>query len=685
MKRLLPIKPAQVDAEPEELEGGMKTHLEALGIRERTGEMNFENPVNDPNKHIAEYMDQYVKYEKPGFAVMISGPWGCGKSHFINNYISGKSPEDQKKYLQLSLNGISNVEGISTQILVQLCPGKIAKAMPWVGKLVSGVSKFFNVDGVVSSKDLLRGIERGLSDRVLVVDDLERCRMPISQTLGFLSGFIEQYGMKMILVGYEEEIEPISCLRAESEAKQEGEKTVSLSDDQVVYRRIREKVIGKRFTIEENSEHVVPCLIEQVGPDPDGVLSQNLEVLVSAVRDARENKRDEYNYRALSHVMRDFLFHAEKIDKEFSSHPDFMRDLLKVFCALGYELQLGNIEANEITQLDDSDFVHEMRQSRLNKKLTNIDEFMDRHSLSRERLIYPNGMWVKIFQNKKVLDQDIREALEHSVYFYQQKDQPDYVKLWHWRELEDSDAQVVIERVRNGLKERRYTIPGEVLHIFGSILYLSECRAIPEAEAEIVKIAVEYIDYLADNRKFHVLDNKLLTLDIDVNEGHGNLGYQSEKSKGFHDIKEYLMARARDTFFKNLLDAELPCLLDSLKKDPAVVCERLTRGDLFDVAILAHVGPYEFLSALMDIPNSMKREIAYMFKNRYRHLMSEPEHPFRREHHFLVELDKLIQHKLGGAAAGRITPSLEQLRIIQSGYLKEAIERTKPVKPSGTE
>ncbi len=639
--------------------------------------------VNDPNKHIADYLDEYVQYKEPGFAVLISGPWGCGKSHFIGNYISGRSAEHKKKYLQLSLNGISNIDGISTQILVQLCPGKIAKAMPWVGKLVSGVSKFFNVDGVVSSKDLLRGIERGLSDRVLVVDDLERCRMPISQTLGFLSGFIEQYGMKMILVGYEEEIEPISCLRADSEAEQEGEKTVSLSNDQVVYRRIREKVIGKRFTIEENAEHVVPCLIEQVGTDSDGVLSQNIEVLVSTVQKARENKRDEYNYRALSHVMRDFLFHAEKIDKEFSSHPDFMHDLLKVFCAFGYELQLGNIEATEIAQMDDSDDIHQIRHSSLNKKLTNIDEFMDRHSLSRERLIYPNGMWVKIFQNKKVLDQDIREALEHSVYFYQQKEQPDYVKLWHWRELEDSDAQVVIERVRNGLNERRYTIPGEVLHIFGSFLYLSDCRAIPEKESEIVKMATEYIDYLADNRKFHVLDNKLLTLDVDFNEGHGNLGYQSEKSKGFRDIKKYLMDRARDTFFKNMLDAELPRLLDSLKKEPAIVCERLTRGDLFDVAILAHVGAYEFLNALMEIPNRLMREVAFMLKSRYRGLMTGQDHPFRGEHHFLVELDKLIQKKLDGAANGLITPSLEQLQIIQRGYLKEAIDRTAPIKPTG--
>ncbi|NLB64240.1 MAG: hypothetical protein GX801_09080 [Fibrobacter sp.] len=39
------------------------------------------------NKHIEEYLKQYLNIKEPGFAVLIKGGWGSGKKYFIEQFI----------------------------------------------------------------------------------------------------------------------------------------------------------------------------------------------------------------------------------------------------------------------------------------------------------------------------------------------------------------------------------------------------------------------------------------------------------------------------------------------------------------------------------------------------------------------------------------------------------------------
>ena len=59
--------------------------------------------INNENDYIREYLDSYLKRDKPGFAVFINGPWGCGKTFFIKHY-------KNKKLMQcyVSLFGVTN-------------------------------------------------------------------------------------------------------------------------------------------------------------------------------------------------------------------------------------------------------------------------------------------------------------------------------------------------------------------------------------------------------------------------------------------------------------------------------------------------------------------------------------------------------------------------------------------------
>lgn len=65
------------------------------------------------NQHIEDYLNAYLGMKEADFAVMITGPWGCGKTRFIDDYLK---TGDEKDYVYFSLNGISSVSDIDMKI-----------------------------------------------------------------------------------------------------------------------------------------------------------------------------------------------------------------------------------------------------------------------------------------------------------------------------------------------------------------------------------------------------------------------------------------------------------------------------------------------------------------------------------------------------------------------------------------
>ena len=58
------------------------------------------------NHHIEEYLDYYCNLSHaPGFAILIQGQWGSGKTWFINKYCE-KLKDEKHKCLYIILYGI---------------------------------------------------------------------------------------------------------------------------------------------------------------------------------------------------------------------------------------------------------------------------------------------------------------------------------------------------------------------------------------------------------------------------------------------------------------------------------------------------------------------------------------------------------------------------------------------------
>ena len=72
---------------------------------------------SSPNGHIYEYLDYYVNLShSPKFSVLLTGPWGIGKTYLIGSFI--KSAKDKgKRGIHVSLFGMTSREEIDSALL----------------------------------------------------------------------------------------------------------------------------------------------------------------------------------------------------------------------------------------------------------------------------------------------------------------------------------------------------------------------------------------------------------------------------------------------------------------------------------------------------------------------------------------------------------------------------------------
>jgi len=64
------------------------------------------------NQPIESYLDFFLDQDAPQFAVLLTGPWGCGKTWFIDEYINSR--DDGSSILKFSVAGCKNTSELNS-------------------------------------------------------------------------------------------------------------------------------------------------------------------------------------------------------------------------------------------------------------------------------------------------------------------------------------------------------------------------------------------------------------------------------------------------------------------------------------------------------------------------------------------------------------------------------------------
>lgn len=175
---------------------------------------------------VLKYIDENIY----NYAIMIDGEWGCGKTYFVRetlipaiaDYEEAKPEDKKRRIIYTSLYGVNSVDEISKQIIVNAYLEKAGKAKGLIqtsSKIFGAALSLLPAFGIdIDVKDLSGKLSELLQvkNSILVFDDLERCDCPLNEVLGYINTFVEQEGMKVILIANEKEIGHIT-----SQANQE--------------------------------------------------------------------------------------------------------------------------------------------------------------------------------------------------------------------------------------------------------------------------------------------------------------------------------------------------------------------------------------------------------------------------------------------------------------------------------
>ena len=202
------------------------------------------------NSELNEFIGNYIENNKTNSAIMLSAPWGTGKSYYIQKELIPflESKEGKKiKCIVVSLYGLKDVDEISKIIFFETKASILNKKNSGIasGKIIGkailkGVTNFFGIDLNVSKNDLKQLYKSiDLSNKLIILEDLERASINIIEILGYVNNLVGQDGVKVLLVANESEI--LKYNEVPSNENAEGQKKLT---ENSLYLKIKEKTIS---------------------------------------------------------------------------------------------------------------------------------------------------------------------------------------------------------------------------------------------------------------------------------------------------------------------------------------------------------------------------------------------------------------------------------------------------------
>lgn len=606
--------------------------------------------IENNNEFISEYLDDYLAMKDIDFAVMISGPWGCGKTYFINDYLSKRrqllANPDQNLFWYVSLHGVANCAEIDLRLYEAAHPVAGNGNVKLVGHLVRGIVEAgleigFQVDAksVVKAFDaskklydkLVKLYDGKKKPSLIVFDDFERSRMDKTVLLGYICDLL-QVQVPVVVLGAENEIavsvDDGKCNNTDKQDKKDVE----------AYRRIREKVIGKTFYLQDELGDLFRVLVG------DGIYTNAQEWLkrqyVDIVNDLRKGRDDKWqcNYRALKHTFRqlDYILGGLKRHKNVWGNQNFMKTFSKVFVVVGYQVQIGELteEDFKINSLFDDD----VKNNRLVEFLNEHGYGLSHDNLGQPTLLLPVNELRNVFFGYKS-DRNRIGTMIASLPMFSIDKPEDWYLLWQWFQLEDNVAEEIRKKVVKGISEYKYNRAGEIVHIFTIMSALANRKYTDNTVSTLKRQFKHYVAKLDDDGRL-LIDEQWQYMAYD---GWGGCGYwriENCKKQPSDDFVEVILnlAKQREDIKKKAEKEKLFYLFSRQPEALRIALKQDTHP------ILQDVDAEKFFKEFLTLNNKERAHIRYSFNYRFKQCNNPST--FEQEKKFVDDLVKLMRRWL---------------------------------------
>jgi hypothetical protein len=422
------------------------------------------------NQTTKEYLNYFVISQNPNFAVMLKGKWGAGKTYFISGLIEEwdnaivitKINEIALRPIYISLNGISKKSEIIEALKAKISPFLYSKGVKFTKEILKGFFKTtlkidfdyneddksdgnlnINFDPITifrSSNEKIKG------NRILIFDDVERCKIPIDELYGFINEFVEHSLCKVILISDEDKIDK--------------EHT---KDSKYEYLIIKEKIIGQTFEIKPDTEKAIDFFLNSVTSNIKPHLIELKDLIVKTFEISKKE-----NLRILQRAVYDFErlinFTDEQLSQEKEKYESLIRNYLVYFLIYFLEFKTGNEDIYLFQEL------HFFSDDKKEKKYTQYEEVVSLFSILHSTRLFTPFHLINFIKNGDYTG--IVTEINNSSIYANGRVEKDWERLWYWQLLDDDDFSNILNSVTSRFFKTEDFHITEILHISGILLTL---------------------------------------------------------------------------------------------------------------------------------------------------------------------------------------------------------------------
>lgn len=585
--------------------------------------VNKQNDKKMKNKSVEDYLKYYLSLKSPQYAVMIKGPWGCGKTFFVKMFLDNNEDKEtgdntviNLKPIYISLNGMRTLESLREAIRAELNPLLYSKAAKIGKEVFKGLLKTTlridldrngdtKTDGAISGNlDASAILTLAGSDvsgtKALFLDDLERTKIDLEELFGFINNLVEHHSCKVILLADENK----------------------LIEKFPEYITIKEKLVGPAFEISWDVEVIFnkflkeAVKIEKKYVDIKKHIKENKDQIIK-IYEASQCK----NLRIFRRSIVDFFhfaykFHYQLKKKNKTCYDLFMNYIIIIFFIAYFELKVGNKDGVKYDPglfidkyLNHNDKEENPIQKTNDKYRALLDEFgLDFLSSYKEIEI------VNDYLGNQALDEGrlVKELSSYQLFRAPQKIE-DWVKLKRYEILDDLEFLRIYSNELEKLKKAEISNIEEFLTFVSHIFFFDKEKIVEEDIDAILEYADIQIDQIIkQSDSFKEIKNRLIScMSVPRVSERFLMFLQSvidklekyELEEVAKNIQEYFSALSRgETTFLNYIDMTSSKYNYPLKNRP----------------YLKYLKPEEFYSNLLILNNSDLKNIYEYFVERYK-------------------------------------------------------------------
>lgn len=468
---------------------------------------------------------------------------------------------------------------------------------------------------------------KNMDGALLVLDDLERCQIPMSELLGVVNRFVEHGDTRVVL-----------CAN-----------TDNLNDDH--FKAFKEKVVGHSFLLESDPDSALASFMNEIGQ------SKARELLLRHQNDILDlyGKSGFHNLRALRQFVWQLASILEKMEEGYRQNDKLVKNLIIQFFIffIEFKLDLADETASLTPQdllgkydegKDDVRHVYEFSLDKNKEPTPKKRVFSKYEQHNGIRTVITVQSWISILTSGVVDATRLNAELAQSDEVAGVEAWPSWRRLWHLYSWDFSDGSELgfwsdVEDMQSNLKGDRYVEVGEFLHVVGVSLMLAHHELIDQTVPDTVAQMRTYIDdhfiaNLTDERCRGISERFGHSLD-----SHDGLGFMWREEAEFREVLSYLVEKM-DAWHQAWLSGDAgKQLLEFLTEDwirffgNLTVINHAPEQRFLYVPILATIDVVTFVDVWFSLSRHDERLVVGSIKDRYTHRtdLLDAEGPWWRE------------------------------------------------------